>query len=242
MVNNGKKPFNKFSIRHYYQAHLEERVRPVNSKLWPIIKKCLEKNPDDRYQTFGELRKDIEHLYRVEFEGGAPILVKKEQLDAKERYNKGFSFQTLGFIQEAIEEYNQVIIQDPNHFNAHFDLGVLYLLKGIFTFAMEEFQKALKINPNSIETRKKIAFTLREMGHLNESVREYQEIMILDPEEVKIHLELADIYEVMGDYENAQIFLQNFLICAPYKDPRDKRNAKKALTRINKMLKKDQTD
>jgi len=237
MGNEGRRPFNKFSIRHFYQAHLEEQPRPLRSKLWPIISKCLEKDPDDRYQNFRELRTDLIDLYKKEFNEDPPILVKKEKLDASEHYNKGFSFKTLGFIDEAIEEFNQVVAQDPNHFKAYFELGVLFSKKGVHTFAMEELEKALKINPYSVEARKKKAITLREMGHLNEAVEEYRETMILDPEDVKIHLELAGLYEIMEEYDNAEMFYQNFIICATHKGSRDKKNAKKALNRIRKKLK-----
>ena len=237
MSNKGKRPFNKFSIRHFYQAHLEEQPRPLRSKLWPIISKCLEKDPNDRYQNFTELRTDLVNLYKKEVKEDPPILVKKEKLDASERYNKGFSFKTLGFMDEAIDEFNQVIAQDPNHFKAYLELSLLYLKKGIHTFAMEELEKALKINPYSVEARKTKAITLREMGHLREAVEEYRETMILDPDDVKIHLELAGLYEIMEEYENAEMFYQNFIICATNEDPRDKKNAKKALNRISKKLK-----
>ena len=237
MGNKGKRPFNKFSIRHFYQAHLEEQPRPLRSKLWPIISKCIEKDPNDRYQNFTELRTDLVNLYKKEVKEDPPILVKKEKLDASERYNKGFSFKTLGFMDEAIDEFNQVIAQDPNHFKAYLELSLLYLKKGIHTFAMEELEKALKINPYSVEARKTKAITLREMGHLREAVEEYRETMILDPDDVKIHLELAGLYEIMEEYENAEMFYQNFIICATNEDPRDKKNAKKALNRISKKLK-----
>jgi serine/threonine protein kinase len=33
---------------------------------FPIVEKCLEKDPDDRYQSFSELRNEMEEYY----EGG----------------------------------------------------------------------------------------------------------------------------------------------------------------------------
>jgi len=242
MVNKGKRPFNKFSIRHFYQAHSNEKPKPVFTELWPIIKKCLEKSPEDRYQTFAELRKDLEKLYIKVFGKKPSFKLKRPQLTAKDYFNKGISFEALGFIDEAIREYIQTVKKDPKFFEAYYNLGVLYLLIDIFTFALDEFHKALKLKPDSIDTHKKIAFTYREMLRLSDSIEKYKEILQMNPSEVLIYLDLAEIYETLEDYDNAIESYQKFIDSAPPKFSRDIKNAKKEKRRILKILKKTQKE
>jgi serine/threonine protein kinase len=239
MVNKGKRPFRKFSIREFYKAHLSERPPPLKSKLWPIIEKCLKKKSENRYQKFSELREDLEDLFNNMFGEKPVILAGKERLDAEERFNKGISFQALGFIDEAIAEYNHAIRLDPNYFNAYVNLGDLYMEKGILTFAMEEFQNALKINHDSIKVHKKLAKTYFEMRRSTESIKEYLVILTLDPKDVKIYLELAAIHELIRDYETALSLNQKFIDQAPSDYSKDIKTAKRAIKRIGKIKKQN---
>ncbi|MBF0565786.1 MAG: protein kinase [Nitrospirae bacterium] len=67
MVNKGQLPFDlPMQIRYsdWKRLHETYKVRTIDSKLFPIISKCVEKSPDSRYGGFNELRMEIESLYR----------------------------------------------------------------------------------------------------------------------------------------------------------------------------------
>jgi serine/threonine protein kinase len=237
LVNKGQRPFRKFSIRQFYQAHLSERPPRLNSKLWPIIKKCLKKKPENRYQRFRELRKDLEKLFTAEYGEKPSIIDRKERLDAEERFNKGISFHSLGFLDEAIAEFNQAVRLDSNYFDAYVKLGDLYMEKGIYTFAMEEYNNALKVDHESIDVHKKLAKTYLDMRRSTESIKEYLVILTLDPNDVKMYLELAAIHELLRDYETALSLTHKFLELAPSDYSKDIKDAKRAIKRIGKIQK-----
>ncbi len=241
LINKGQRPFRKYSIREFYKAHLNERPPPLNSKLWPIIDKCLKKMPGNRYQKFNELRNDLEQLYKAEFGEMPKILDSKERLDAEERFNKGISFQCLGFIDEAIAEFNHAVRLNSKYFEAYVHLGDLYLGKGILTFAMEEYNNAVKIKPDSIDIHKKLAKTYLEMRRSTESIKEYQVVLTLDPEEVEMYMKLAEVHELINDLETALSFYQHFVDTAPSKHSKEIKSAKKAIKRIEKIKKEDRT-
>ena len=46
------------------KLHAERPVPNINSPLFPIVAKCMEKDPTNRYQTFPELRADLEALLK----------------------------------------------------------------------------------------------------------------------------------------------------------------------------------
>jgi len=237
LANNGRRPFRKFSIREFYKAHLNERPRPLDSKLWPIIKKCLKKRPENRYQKYNELKDDLVELYKMEFEEKPSILATNEELDAEERFNKGISFYCLGFIDEAIAEYNHAIRLNPKYFEAYVNLGDLYLEKGFLTFAMEEFNNALKIKPEAIDVHKKLAKTYLEMRRSTESIKEYQVVLTLNPDDVEMYMKLAEVHEMINDLETALSFYEQFIETAPSKHSKEIKSAKKAIKRIKKLQK-----
>ena len=46
------------------KAHQNDEIPKVDSIIFPIITKCLAKDPNNRYNDFDELRKDLEELYK----------------------------------------------------------------------------------------------------------------------------------------------------------------------------------
>ncbi len=62
MVNHGILPFNYNSTQDFYLAHKNQPIPELNTPFFPIIKKCLEKDKELRYQDYNSLRKDLENL------------------------------------------------------------------------------------------------------------------------------------------------------------------------------------
>ena len=48
--------------REMQKLHTEVPIPELNSPLFPIIKKCMEKSPAKRYQRFEDLRQDLENI------------------------------------------------------------------------------------------------------------------------------------------------------------------------------------
>ena len=59
-------------------------------------------------------------------------------------------------IDKAISQFNKVIILEPNHPNAHYSLGVAYIVQGEKTLAIEEFEKVLELTPGSQDVIQKL--------------------------------------------------------------------------------------
>ncbi len=62
----GRLPFPVSLIADYWQGmkrlHRETPVPRLDSPLYPIHRRCLEKRPEKRYRAFEEVRKDLEEL------------------------------------------------------------------------------------------------------------------------------------------------------------------------------------
>ncbi|MCJ7530754.1 MAG: protein kinase, partial [Anaerolineales bacterium] len=84
----------------------EAPVPRLDSPLFLILQRCLEKEPGKRYPTFSELQKDLEPLLRHETgEMISPPQLK--ELEAGEWNNKGLSLNSLGRYEEAIRCLDQ---------------------------------------------------------------------------------------------------------------------------------------
>jgi serine/threonine protein kinase len=100
-----------------WKLHSEAPVPPLNSKLFPVIQHCLEKKPQKRYESFRELRKDLEVLLeRYADEKSNPPVV--EELKGWEWGLKGASLNDLGRFEEALLCHDAALAANPGPENA----------------------------------------------------------------------------------------------------------------------------
>ena len=93
--------------------HTDAPVPKLNSRLFPVIERCLQKEPRNRYRSFEELRSELEPmLQRLTTEViAAPDL---EDHDAGEWNNKGVSLAALKRYDEAICCYEKALDLIPD--------------------------------------------------------------------------------------------------------------------------------
>ena len=109
MASGGKLPFlpdvsgsGEGDVFHkWYMLHSKASIPRLKSPLFPIIFRCLEKKPINRYFSFKELRRDFETLLKKQT-GEVVRLPELKELEAWEWSNKGTSLDRLGKHQEAI--------------------------------------------------------------------------------------------------------------------------------------------
>jgi len=237
MINKGKKPFDYYTIKDYYYAHTKEEPPPLDSKLFPIIRKCLQKSKKNRYQHFKELRKDLEDLYKSEFGESPPPPPGKHELDALEHYNKGVSFQTLGFYGEAIKEFEKAIEFKPGYIDPKVSLGLVYSEKGLYDEAIETFLDLLKFKPNYIDLHKFLGYVFKKKGNPSKSLEHYNIILKLNPNDSENHYNIGKAWEALGNIENALLIYKNFIKNAPQKFKVKVQKAKRRVSKLKKKLK-----
>jgi tetratricopeptide (TPR) repeat protein len=68
--------------------------------------------------------------------------------DIQERYDDAmFDFSQANY-DAAIAKFQQILAEDPNHFDAQLSLGMAYYRKGDYATAISEGHKAEKLRPN----------------------------------------------------------------------------------------------
>jgi serine/threonine protein kinase len=158
--------------REMYKLHCYKQIPRVHSPLFPTIQRCLEKAPDDRYQSFKELREDLEQiLLRSSGEVVNPPDLK--ELDFWSWNNKGLSLHQLGRLKEAIECYDRAIMMEPRWQAPWINKGSTLADLGHHEEAIECLDKAIEINPQRKGAWVNKGTILAEIGRYMEAIECY---------------------------------------------------------------------
>lgn len=110
--NSGNEQMHFFRAMH--DLHRQHEVPRLQSRLFPIIQTCLEKEPENRYQTFEELRSDLENLLRRAT--GEVITPPSAEKDERwERTREAVSLFNLGRYYEAIQCIDKALDIEPEN-------------------------------------------------------------------------------------------------------------------------------
>jgi MoaA/NifB/PqqE/SkfB family radical SAM enzyme/Tfp pilus assembly protein PilF len=142
------------------------------------FKKAIEINPNH----------DIAH-----FEMGNTALRMKDDLGAEEEYKKALDLNShlfyatleLGKLYHyrmkrtdlAIAEFNHAIFECPQHWEAHYELGIIYKEKGEFDKAIKSLRKASDANQESERAHFEIGKLYRDMDNPDEAIKEFERVL-----------------------------------------------------------------
>lgn len=126
------------------------RITNVNGPMKAIICRCIEEDPDIRYQTFKELQGDLEPLLKKETKEVIKPPELKE-LKAWELTNEGTSLSHLNRFDEAISCFDKALEINLRYADAYNNRGAAYAEKGEYDHAILDYNKALEINPRDAE-------------------------------------------------------------------------------------------
>ncbi len=184
------------------ELHANAPLPEINSKIFPIVKKCMAKKPEGRYQSFAELRRDLEEeLYKFSREK-----VEKPQYYEAEDWewsNKGMSWQSLGKLEEAIRCYDMAISINPNYAKAIYNKGTALLNLQRYDEAIAFFERAIAINPGYENAWYNKAVSLRELKKLDESNICWDMVIKLKPGDSWAYFNKGLNFERLGDVSKA---------------------------------------
>lgn len=186
---------------HHHINTVPENPQFINPKipvtLDGLIMKCLVKRPEDRYQSFKELRKKLDDIYFEVSDQRVPVHIGPPP-EAWELSNKGLSLVELGHLDEGIATLKQAIELDPNDRKAHGHLGNAYYKKGWWDQAIAEHKRALELDPNNAWDHVNLGLAYYETGRLDEAIAEYKRAIGLDPNVTSTHTKLGSAYYKKG--------------------------------------------
>ncbi len=100
---------------------------------------------------------------------------------------------------EARAAYERAVALDPQHVDAHVNLGRILHEGGAPLAAEKHYRAALELEPDHAVAVFNLGVALEDLGRSTEAIALYEKAIALDPENADAHYNLAGIYERRGD-------------------------------------------
>jgi tetratricopeptide (TPR) repeat protein len=160
-------------------------------------------NPESGQALFdfsiAELEEKVAPLAR---RGLVAVEERPAQTTAEDWYQLACELE-LSSSPEARVAYERTLELDPNHADAHVNLGRLLHEEGEPAAAEKHYRAAMNANPQHETAAFNLGVALEDLGRTQDAQRAYERAIALDPENADAHYNLAGIYERRGDAQAA---------------------------------------
>ena len=113
-----------------------------------------------------------------------------------------------GRIDEALEQYLEILAENPQNLKAHNNLGVLFDELGQHDTAVEHLESALKVDKNNVEVLINLASALTKLGRFRLAGDPVRRALRLAPDNPGARLAQAILSFRRGLYEKAEVELR----------------------------------
>jgi tetratricopeptide (TPR) repeat protein len=131
----------------------------------------------------------------------------ESQVQAEDWYELGCELEACDPGQ-ARDTYRRALELDPDHVDAHVNMGRLLHEAGEWRGAEAHYRAALEIEPGDATAAYNLGVLLQDLGRHPEAVAAYAQAIRADPEYADAHYNLAHLYEELGRKQGAVKHLQ----------------------------------
>lgn len=175
----------------------------IPERLDGLIMKCLEKNPEDRYQDFEELREELIGIYNDYMGEEYVVIGREEPLTYADWGNKGFSLNNLDRHREAIQCFNKALKNNPTYAEAWNNKGISLHSLGHFEEAIECYNKALAINHGYKKAWNMKGLSLSNLDKFEEALKCFDKALEIDSNFVPAWHNKGNCLSFLGDESGA---------------------------------------
>ncbi|MFK9090213.1 tetratricopeptide repeat protein [Bacillus salipaludis] len=129
--------------------------------------------------------------------------VRKDPANLQNRVVLGYTYFLKGKNEDAIKEFDYVIEQDKNYYDAHYNMGLVYLDEERYNEALIEFEKTVKIAPKDFKGYVQLGITYRGLKEFDRAKDALDEANKLNPSNADIIYQIGMVAEAQGDYKSA---------------------------------------
>lgn len=149
---------------------------------------------DERTQTVTQL------LEEARAQADASIALRQT---AEGVYIRALILERLGYLDQAIQELEALIVRTPQDPVLRFELGVLQLRSGNKERALLAMESALERAPTYANAKWYLAAIYEDLGNLEEAILQLQDLLILDPENTTVQQRLQLLQTQQQDAQDA---------------------------------------
>jgi tetratricopeptide (TPR) repeat protein len=116
---------------------------------------------------------------------------------------------------EALKIFERAISINPDHAEAHYNLGVAYGNLGMHLEAIEAFKQAVHLNPDNERAYCNLGIAYGEMGIYKKAIEAYKQAIELNHDNVDLFLNLGIAYGKSGMYKESTDALKEAVRIVP---------------------------
>jgi tetratricopeptide (TPR) repeat protein len=144
-----------------------------------------------------ELARKVAPLARRAFRQARQAEVEGEEFTADDWYEWACELDPAA-PEEAREAYARALELDPDHADAHVNLGRLLHESGDAAGAEPHYRRALASRPDDAIAAFNLGVALEDLGRLEQALEAYEKAVEIDPENADAHFNAAALAEKLG--------------------------------------------
>jgi predicted O-linked N-acetylglucosamine transferase (SPINDLY family) len=130
-------------------------------------------------------------------------------------YRRGIDWFSRGFVEKAIEAFNNAINMNPYAAVVYHDIGIVLFLNERFEEAFVSFEKAVALDRQMTSAWLNGGNALCAMNRFEEAVQWIEQVLKMEPDHVHAHYNLGNIHKTTGAFEQALTCYQRTLAIEP---------------------------
>jgi tetratricopeptide (TPR) repeat protein len=145
--------------------------------------------------------------------------IRKDPTDLKNRIVLGYTYYLKGDNEEAIRQFDYVLEQDKNYYDAHYNMGLVYIKEERYNEALIAFEKCVKIAPKDYKGYVQLGIAYRGLEEYDKATKALEEANKMAPTNADIIYQIGMVAEAEGKYADAVAIYKDALQYDPlYKD------------------------
>ena len=203
LISGGQMPFkmtrgrNAASFEYFRRLHATYQPIKVDGPIWPIIERCLEKNPSKRYCSFQELHAHVAGAYR-KLTGFYYRPIPVSELAAYEHINFSASFSLLADPNRALFHIEEAIRLSPKFMPAYNNKAAIYASLGRNDEAETIWKSVAEAAPELGRPLYNLANQKMQKGNYQAAISLYQKALDREPNYYPAIVNLGISYSKIG--------------------------------------------
>jgi len=108
-----------------------------------------------------------------------------------------------GDLARAEKKYQEVLRADPDHAEARFHLGNVFLQKGELDLAASAYRRALEVQPDHADAHYNLGYVLKQQGEFEPAAASFRRVVEIQPDDAEAHNHLGTVLHEQDRLEEA---------------------------------------
>ena len=153
-------------------------------------------------------RNDREALAHMPASAGARSLAPRLFIEAVRHHQADYT-------AEAESLYRAILILDPRHAEASYNLGILLQERGNSSDAVAAYRHTIALRPDFVGAYSNLGTALQATGRFDEAIEVYRQAIALQPDFAMVHMNLGVALKEQGKFDEAVIAYQLAIAIQP---------------------------